>query len=308
MARSPVIEPVPVTQPADGDPNDPGATATPTFRRLLADRGALVSFIVLAALLLGSILASWLIPDSATRTSGTLQSGPGARHLLGTDELGRDMGARLLIGAQASVVVAVASAFLAMASGVAVGLVSGYFGGWVDAVAMRVMDLLLALPMLLVALVVVVIVGPSSVNVILAIAVAGLPTFARLARASVLEIRDRQFVVAARAMGAHAGDILVRTVLPNIMGPIVVQFVVTAASAVVVAASLSFLGLGVPPPAPSWGAMLQESQSYLFDNPWYGLFPGLALTVTVLCLDRIGRSVQRALHTGRTMELAAVAR
>ncbi|MEV0714322.1 ABC transporter permease [Asanoa sp. NPDC050611] len=280
----------------------------PVVRRFLRDRGALASVVVLLLLLVGSLLASWLVPDKATQTSGSLHRPPSAGHLLGTDELGRDLAARLLIGAQASVVVAFASALLGMAIGVAAGLVGGYVGRWWDSVLMRVMDLLLALPMVLVALVVVVVLGPSTLNVVIAIAVAAVPTFARLARAGVLELRDRQFVLAAKAMGAGSVDIMTRTVLPNIMGPIIVQFVVVAASAVVAAASLSFLGLGVPPPAPSWGSMLQQSQSYLFDNAWYGVFPGLALALTVLCLDRIGVGLQRVLGSSGAADIAVEVR
>lgn len=279
-----------------------------TVRRFLRDRTALTALATLLLMLVGSLLAAWLMPERATTTSGSLHRPPSVTHLLGTDELGRDLAARLLIGAQTSVVVAFASALLGMTVGVSAGLVGGYFGRWVDSGLMRVMDLLLAVPMVLVALVVVVVLGPSTVNVVIAIAVAAVPTFARLARASVLELRDRQFVLAARAMGAGNVDIMTRTMLPNIMGPIIVQFVVVAASAVVAAASLSFLGLGVPPPAPSWGAMLQQSQSYLFDNPWYGVFPGLALALTVLCLDRIGTSLQRVLGSSGAAEIAVEVR
>jgi peptide/nickel transport system permease protein len=199
-----------------------------------------------------------------------------------------------LVGARSSLEIAFGSALFGLIVGVAIGLVGGYFGRWVDAVFMRVMDLLLAVPILLVALVVVVVLGPSSINVVVAIGVASVPIFARLARASVLEVRERDYVAAAKAMGATSPDVMLRTILPNITGPLIVQFVVSAASAVVVAASLSFLGLGVPPPAPTWGAMLHQSQSFLFDNPWYGVFPGIALAIAVLLLDRIGKGLERA--------------
>lgn len=294
-------------QSADFDPGT-GTRSVSVARRFLRDRSALAAVAVLVLLLVGSLIAAWLLPEKATQTSGSLHRAPSGAHPLGTDELGRDLASRLLIGAQASVVVAFASALLGMLAGVAAGLVGGYFGRWTDSALMRVMDLLLALPMVLVALVVVVLLGPNTLNVVIAIAIAAVPTFARLARASVLELRDRQFVLAAKAMGASSVDIMTRTVLPNIMGPIIVQFVVVAASAVVAAASLSFLGLGVPPPAPSWGAMLQQSQSYLFDNAWYGVFPGLALALTVLCLDRIGMSLQRALGSSGAADIAVEVR
>lgn len=270
---------------------NPTGTAS-VLRRFASDRFALVCLIILGAALVVSIAVGLIAPGLANQTSSGILQGPTALHPLGTDELGRDIGMRLLVGAQSSLLVAFGSALLALVIGVAVGVVAGYFGGIVDAIAMRVMDLLLAVPILLIALVVVVVLGPSSVNVIIAIAVANLPVFAMLARASTLEVRGLEYVAASRSMGAGNLDIMGRTVLPNILGPLIVQFIVAAASAIVVEASLSFLGLGVPPPAPSWGAMLQQSQSYLYDNPWYGVFPGLALAVTVLLLDRVGRGLQ----------------
>jgi peptide/nickel transport system permease protein len=177
---------------------------------------------------------------------------------------------------------------------VPLGLVAGYLGRWVDAVAMRLIDLLLAVPGILLALVIIAVLGPGRANLVLAIGIGSVPEFGRLTRAATLGIRERDFVVAARGMGASAPDTMFRTVLPNILGPILVQLIVTASLAVVVEAGLSLLGLGSPPPAPSWGGMLQQARSYIYQNPWYGVFPGLCLALTVFCLDRVGRGLQRA--------------
>lgn len=276
-------------------PNPPARFAT--LRRFARDRSALVAAMVLVAFVAASIVATAITGYGPTQTSDATLVGPTGAHWLGTDELGRDLASRLLVGARTSLIVAFGSALLAMIVGVPIGIVGGYLGRWLDASAMRVMDVLLAVPTILVALVVVAVLGPSTINLIIAIASASVPQFARLARASTLELRERDFVVAERAMGASRTDIMGRTILPNIVGPIIVAFIVTAAAAVVVAASLSFLGLGVPPPEPTWGAMLQQSKSFLHQNPWYGVFPGMALTLTVLCLDRIGRGLQHAFGT-----------
>ncbi len=279
--------------------------ATPTgtrragLRRFLGDRAAVVATAILVALALASILAPWLVRQGPINQSDVLLAGPGRGHLLGTDELGRDLASRLLYGARISLVVAFGSAALGALLGVPVGLVAGYLGRWTDILSMRVMDLLLAIPHLLLALVVVTVLGSSNVTLLLAIGIVAVPTFARLSRASVLTIRERDFVLASRATGASKADTMLRTILPNILGPVVVQFIVTASAAVVVAAGLSFLGLGPPPPAPSWGGMLQTAKSYLYQDPWYGLFPGLALTLMVACLDRIGHGLQRAFGTSK---------
>ncbi|MBQ0827222.1 ABC transporter permease [Streptomyces sp. RG38] len=238
--------------------------------------------------------------DYARQSSAVLQ-GPSASHWFGTDEFGRDNAVRVLVGARSSLQVAFGAALFAMVAGVVIGLVAGYFRGPADAVAMRVLDVLLALPEVVLALVIIAVLGNSGLNLVIAIGVAFVPVFARVTRAGVLALREQDFVVASRAMGARSPDTMARTVLPNVLGPIVVQFVITAAVAVVVSAALGFLGLGPEPPTPSWGAMMQTAKSYLYQNPWYGVAPGIALIVTVLCLDRLGARVRIALgveHSG----------
>jgi peptide/nickel transport system permease protein len=251
---------------------------------------------VLAAL---AVLAPLVAPFDPAAQDGDPLLGPSGAHLLGTDQLGRDIVSRLIYGARASLVVAAGAAAVGAGIGVPLGLVAGYLGRWADAIAMRLVDLLLAVPGILLALVIIVVLGPGRINLILAIGIGAVPEFARLTRVSTLEVRERDFVLAARGMGAGTVDTMARTVLPNVLGPIFVQVVITSAAAVVAEAGLSFLGLGTPPPAPSWGGMLQEARGYLYQSPTYGLFPGLCLAATVFCLDRIGRGLQLAVGGGR---------
>lgn len=292
MSAEPLVGPPP-NGAANGAPARFGAV-----RRFARNRGALIGLIVLGVIGLAAALAPVVAPYNPLAQGDSFLAGPGVGgHPLGTDELGRDLLSRLIYGARSSLVVAIASAAVAALIGVPIGLVAGYLGRWVDSISMRIVDVVLAIPGILFALLIVIILGAGYVNLVLAIALFSMPAFARLARASTLAIREREFVQAARGMGAGTSDTMFRTVLPNILPPIVVQLIVTASLAVVIEASLSFLGLGVPPPDPTWGGMLQESRSFLYQNPWYGVFPGIALTLTVLCLDQIGRGLQSAVGT-----------
>jgi len=265
------------------------------WRRFRSERGAVIGAAVLVLIALAAIFAPWIMPDGPLQQSSAQLAGPSGAHWLGTDELGRDQLTRLVFGARESLIVAFGSAIVGLVIGVPIGLLAGYRGRLWDAIPMRVMDFILALPYLMVALVVVAILGSSNFYLVLAIGIAAVPGFARLTRASALALRDADFVVATRAMGASKSDTMVRTVLPNTLAPIIVQFIVTASVAVVVAAALSFISLGPPPPAPSWGGMLQAAEKYLYQDPWYGIFPGVALAIMVACFDRIGHGLQRAI-------------
>lgn len=268
------------------------------IRRPAGRRALLAGAAGLGVLVLVAVLARWVAPFDPYEQSADQLLGPSAAHPLGTDELGRDIASRLIYGARASLVVAFGAAAVGVLGGVPLGLVAGYLGRWVDSVAMRCVDLLLAVPGVLLALVIITVLGPGRTNLILAIGIGAVPEFARLTRAETLAIRDRDFVRAAKGMGAGTVDTMLRTVLPNVLGPVVVQVVVTAALAIVVESGLSFLGLGTPPPTPSWGGMLQDARSYLYQNPWYGVFPGLCLAATVFWLDRFGRGLQQAVAGG----------
>lgn len=264
------------------------------IRRFAGSRTAVAGALGLLVLVLVALFAPVVAPFDPLEQGERNLLGPGDAHLLGTDELSRDIFSRLIHGARASLLVAFGAAAVGAIVGVPLGIVAGYLGRWVDAVAMRFVDLLLAIPGILFALVIVTVLGTGTLNLMLAVGLVAVPSFSRLTRASTLAIRDRDFVLAAKGMGASTLDIMARTVLLNVLGPIVVQFVVTASTAVVVEAGLSFLGLGTPPPTPSWGGMLQTARSYLDLNPWYGVFPGLCLALTVFCLDRVGRGLRLA--------------
>jgi len=276
--------PTPVTV----DESRPGV-----LRRLGHDPAALIALSFLITLTICTYVAGVTL-DPAAQSSDRLL-GPSAAHWFGTDEFGRDIAVRLLVGARISLEVAVGAALFSAVIGVFVGVVSGYLGRLWDAIPMRVLDVVLALPEIVLALVIVTVLGNTTLNLIIAIGIAFIPIFARVTRASVLTLRERDFVLAARSMGASKFDVMIRTLLPNVLGAVIVQLVITAAIAIVVTAALGFLGLGPAAPAPSWGGMLQTAKSYVYQNIWYAVFPGLAVIVTVLCLDRLGNSLRAAL-------------
>ncbi|MFI9387659.1 ABC transporter permease [Kutzneria sp. NPDC052558] len=217
---------------------------------------------------------------------------PSPGHLLGTDELGRDVGARVVYGARISLSVGVLAVGIGMVGGVLLGLLSGLGRGWVDTVVMRVLDVLLAVPELLLALLVVAIIGRGSLNVAVAIGVAAVPHFARLVRGQALSVLRSEYVEAAKILGVPPARYLVRHVLPNVGGPLVVMASIGTGSAITAAAGLSVLGLGPSAPSPEWGAMLSEGQAYLGTAWWIAVFPGLAVVVVVLSLTLLGRSAQ----------------
>ena len=243
-----------------------------------------------------AVLAPLLSPhDPLALAKGFELRPPSPAFPFGTDELGRDLLSRVLYGGRVSLVVALVSVLLASAIGVVVGLVGGFFGGLWDAVIMRLIDTVLAFPAIILAMAVVSLLSPSSFNAMLAVAVVGIPTFARLTRSAVLAEREREYVEAARAAGASDGYTIFRTILPNTLTPVLVQVTVSMGFAVLLEAGLSFLGLGTQPPQPSWGAMLFASASFLSQAPWYGFFPGMFLTALVLGLNLISETLQEVL-------------
>ncbi len=267
------------------------------WRKFLRSAPGVIGASVLLLLVVVAVAAPLIAPyDPLTRAGDALQ-GPSSHFLFGTDELGRDLFSRMVYGTQLSLITAGGAAAFACLIGLPLGVLSGYIGGVVDAIIMRITDFVLSVPGILFALVVVAILGTGVLNLTLAIGIGAIPAFIRLARASTMSLREREYVLAARSMGASRPDIMFRTVTPNIMGPIIVQIIVTASVAILVAAALSFIGLGTPPPAPSWGGMLQTSRSYLYQQIWYAILPGVALAVTIGALDGIGRGMQTALGT-----------
>ncbi|MBI4011042.1 MAG: ABC transporter permease [Candidatus Rokubacteria bacterium] len=213
---------------------------------------------------------------------------PSGAHPLGTDQFGRDLLARVMRGAGASLVVGAISVGIAMGVGVLVGMLGGYFGGWLDEALMRVMDAVYGFPAVLSALLITGVFGPGILMSMLAVGVASIPIFARLTRGNFLALRDREFVVAARALGAGDLTIIGRHILPSTLSPLVVQATITFPVAILAEAALSYLGLGTQPPNPSWGLMLKDAQNFLALSPWYAVFPGGAIALAVLGFNLLG--------------------
>jgi ABC-type dipeptide/oligopeptide/nickel transport system permease subunit len=222
--------------------------------------------------------------------------GPSAAHWFGTDELGRDIMARVIYGARTSLLTAAGAVAIAGLVGVPIGLVAGFFGGWRDAVLMRAIDVLLALPAILFAMALIAVLGRSQTAALTAVGITGIPSFARVTRAQVLSLKKRDFVLAVEAFGASSGYSMFRTVLPNSWSPILVQVIVLSAVAILLEAALAFLGVGIPPPTPSWGEMLRTGKSYLHEAPYYAVLPGLVLTLTILSFDALGRALSAVLE------------
>ena len=269
------------------------AAATGSLGRVYAGLRRSVAVSVGVVVLAGVIFVAVLAPVLATHNPianslvDRLQP-PSRAHLFGTDDFGRDVWSRVVWGSRVSLVVALIVVGVAAIGGASVGVVSGYFGGRLDLLTMRVVDLMLAFPALLLALAVVAGLGSSLLNVIIAVAVAFLPRFARLQRAVTLAVREREFVGAAVALGSTHWRVLTRHVIPNCLAPVLVMITVSAADAILVESSLSFLGLGVQPPAPTWGAVISDGRSFLQNAPWISGLSGAAIMVTVLGLNLLG--------------------
>ncbi|WP_169238237.1 ABC transporter permease [Candidatus Roseilinea sp. NK_OTU-006] len=252
---------------------------------------ALVTLFVLTAVL-GPILS----PYSPTAQKMSLRlKPPSAEHVLGTDDFGRDVLSRILHGAMPSLQVSVLSVAGSLVIGVIIGLIAGYRGGWTDTLLMSLMDVLLAFPAVLLAIAILAVMGTALSNVILAIAIVNLPTFARLARGSTLATRELLYVEAARGLGVPPIAIMWRHILPNIAAPLIVQTSLTIAAAILIEAALSYLGLGIQPPAPSWGNILSSTYGFIQTNPWPSVFAGAAIALAVLGFNLLGDGLRDAL-------------
>ena len=269
-------------------------------RSLFHHRAGMVGLIITLSLITLAIVGPLFVPyDPLEMHPDNTLEGPSASYPMGTDEFGRDILSRILLGARTSLAVGFVSIGLAVVAGTSMGLVAGYMGHAVENVIMRVCDVLLAFPAILLAIVILAILGPSSLNAMLAVAIVNVPAFARLTRANVLAEKHKEYVTAARAMGARMGRILFMTILPNTLATLLVQITISIAGAVLLESALSFLGLGTPLPAPSWGAMLSTGRNYLDEAPWYGIFPGLAITLLVMGLYLLGDGLRDALDPRR---------
>jgi peptide/nickel transport system permease protein len=274
-------------------PRSPWLIALYQLRR---NKGAMVGLVAFVLVALSGIFAPQLAPyDPVLISPDDYLQPPSPAHWFGTDSYGRDVLSRTLYGGRISLKVGLGSVIIAAILGVLLGLTAGYFGGWVDGAIMRFIDMLLAFPGLLLALGVVALLGPGMDNVIVAVGISGIPGYARVVRGCVLSAREEVYVEAARSVGCRDGHIVVRHLLPNILGPVIVLSTLDIAWAILTASSLSFLGLGAQPPTPEWGAMLSEGRGVLREAPWQTAFPGLMVMTTVLSINLFGDGLRDAL-------------
>lgn len=279
-------------------------------RKMLADfwfyfrqnRGAVVGMWVFLGLVLLALFAQVIAPHDPTQqyrdallVPPVWEQGGRPEFLLGTDAVGRDMLSRLIYGSQYSLFIGIVVVSIALIGGIFVGLLAGFFGGWVDTVIMRVMDVILAFPSLLLALVLVAVLGPGLTNAMIAIAIVYQPHFARLTRAAVMGEKEREYVIAARVAGAGKLRLMFKTILPNCLAPLIVQATLSFSSAVLDSAALGFLGMGAQPPASEWGTMLAEAREFILRAWWVVTLPGLAILISVLAINLMGDGLRDAL-------------
>lgn len=269
-----------------------------TWKRLSRNKAAMLGLLILIVLVLVSLLADVLFRYDTTVIKQNIKERlqwPSAAHLFGTDEFGRDLLARVVHGTRISLYISVIAVAFSLLVGGTLGAIAGYYGKQLDNILMRLMDILLAMPMILFAMVIVAALGPSTINLIISLSISQIPTFARIVRGSVLTVKDSEYVEAAHAIGGRDASIIVNHILPNCMAPIIVQTTLRVAATITSAAALSFLGLGVQPPAPEWGALLSGGRTYIRDSSYLTMFPGLAIMITILALNLLGDGLRDAL-------------
>ena len=274
----------------------PSSLLRDAWRRLLRDKLAIAGMVIIGLFVFAAVFAPLLAPyDPTSQTILQRRQPPSRVHWMGLDEVGRDILSRIIYGARVSLQIGLLSVSMAIVVGAALGAIAGFVGGWADNLIMRLMDILLAFPGLLLAIAVVSILGPGLMNMLYAIAFVSIPTYARIMRASVLAVKEQEFVLAARAVGVPTGRILWREILPNSITPVLVAGTLGIATAILDAAGLSFLGLGARPPTPEWGSMLGEGRGSVFTAPHIVLFPGLAIMLNVLGFNLLGDGLRDAL-------------
>lgn len=266
------------------------------WKKLKANRSALVGFVLVTFFVAVALLAPALpIADPTATDWSAIRKAPSLAHPLGTDEIGRDILARMVWGARASLMAGVVSVVIAVALGLPFGLIAGYFGGWLDQVISRITDAMLAMPFLILAIALAAFLGPSLTNAMIAIGLSAMPIFIRLTRGQVLSVKTEDYVEGARAIGVNDFAIILRYILPNVFAPVLVQATLTIATAIILEAALSFLGLGQQPPAPSWGSMLNVAKNFLTQAPWMAWWPGAAIFLVVLGFNLLGDGLRDAL-------------
>jgi peptide/nickel transport system permease protein len=270
------------------------------LRRLLRRRGAMLGLAVVIAFIVLALFAPWISPYDPLQTSwSAVRKAPTAAHWFGTDEIGRDVLARVIFGTRASLLAGLVSVCISLALGVPIGLLAGYVGRGVDSLISRITDAMLACPFLILAIALAAFLGPSLTNAMIAIGISATPVFIRLTRAQVLAVKVEDYVEAARAVGNSHWRIALRHILPNVVPPLIVQATLAIAAAVIAEASLSFLGLGQQPPAPSWGSMLNTAKNYIDNAPWMAVWPGLSIFLLVLSFNLLGDGLRDALDPRR---------
>ena len=266
------------------------------FRRLLRRGGAAVGLVVIVIVVTVALLAPWIAPYDPLATSwSAIRKAPSAAHWFGTDEIGRDVLSRVIWGARASLLAGVVAALISLSIGVPIGLLAGYAGGRTDMLISRLTDAVLACPFLILAIALAAFLGPSLTNAMIAIGVSATPVFIRLTRGQTLAIKAEDFVLAARAIGNPPWRVALVHVLPNVVPALIVQATLAIAAAVIAEASLSFLGLGQQPPAPSWGSMLNTAKNYIDNAPWMAVWPGVSIFLLVLSFNLVGDGLRDAL-------------
>jgi ABC-type dipeptide/oligopeptide/nickel transport system permease subunit len=284
---------------AASKPASPPRQANPSWRilrHLLRKRSAQIGGVIFLLLIFLSIFGQYLLPyDPFDIQVGQRLSPPSRMHIFGTDEQGRDLFSRIIYGARYALLIMIIATGIGALGGLLLGLPSAYFGGAADMLVMRLMDVMLGFPYILLILAIVAIIGPSLENAMVAIGVASIPSFARLARSSILVVKEQDYVTAERALGSSHLRIMFRTILPNILSPLIVYISLTMPTAVLAAASLSFLGLGAQPPIPEWGAMLVNARDFLVTAPWVVLAPGLTIFVVTLGINLFGNALRDVL-------------
>ncbi len=266
------------------------------LRRLWKNRMGMIGLAVIVANIMIAILAPYIATHDPLKIDVLHQAEkPSAEFVFGTDEFGRDIFSRVIYGTRVALYISSLAVLMAMTLGVITGALAGYYGGWRDNVIMRLMDAVLAFPAILLAIGIMAVLGSNLYTVVIALGVVYVPRFARLVRASVLSLKEKEFVEASRALGNSDLAIIFRQILPNCLAPLIVQTTAFLAYAILVEAILSFLGLGVPPPSPSWGNILSEARDFMLDNPWMTMFPGLAITILVLGFNLLGDALRDVL-------------
>jgi peptide/nickel transport system permease protein len=266
------------------------------LRRLTRRGGAVFGFAVVILFIVLGLFAPWIAPYDPIATDwAAIRAAPDAAHWFGGDELGRDVLSRIVWGTRASILAGVVSVTISLSLGAPIGMLAGYAGGWIDALISRITDAMLACPFLILAIALAAFLGPSLTNAMIAIGISATPVFIRLTRAQVLSAKSEDYVEAARALGNPHLRIALRHILPNIVAPLIVQATLAIAAAVIAEASLSFLGLGQQPPAPSWGSMLNTARNYVDQAPWMAIWPGVSIFLLVLSFNLLGDGLRDAL-------------